>query len=171
MGPIEVVARGRRGRSQAPACRRLLTRLVREIPSGGAGVTLLLESDAAIRKLNRRYRGRDAVTAVLSFPSSGDLEPGRPHLGEIAIAVPRAERQARRARWSLRCEMALLVTHGFLHLLGYDHDRDDGEMRRLEEDLLRRAARVSLARRRLPWGEDPPAHGRRRSGAGRRFHG
>jgi ssRNA-specific RNase YbeY (16S rRNA maturation enzyme) len=51
--------------------------------------------------------------------------------------------------------MSLLVTHGFLHLLGYDHERDDGEMRRLEERLLTRAGGVSLKRRRLPWGDVP----------------
>jgi probable rRNA maturation factor len=119
---------------------------------------LLLTSDSSIRRLNRAYRGKDQTTDVLSFPSATDLEPGRPHLGEIAISLPRAERQARRAGWRLRDELALLVTHGYLHLLGYDHETDDGTMRRMEERLLRQTARVSLDSRRLPWGETPAVH-------------
>lgn len=120
---------------------------------GGAGVTLLLASDATLRRLNRDFLGRDRTTDVLAFPAEGDLEPGRPHLGEVAISVARAARQARRAGWPLREEIALLVTHGFLHLLAYDHEKDDGTMRRLESALLRRAAHVSIDRRRLPWGQ------------------
>lgn len=117
----------------------------------------MLGPDAAVRRLNRVFRGHDRVTDVLSFPATGEGEPGRPFLGDIAIAVPRAARQARRAGWGLREEVALLVVHGFLHLLHYDHERDDGTMRRLEEELLRRAAGVTLDRRRVPWGKRPPA--------------
>jgi probable rRNA maturation factor len=142
---------------------------------GRAGVTLLLASDATLRRLNRNFRGRDRTTDVLAFPAVGDLEPGRPHLGEVAISVTRATLQARRAGWLLREEIALLVTHGFLHLLAYDHERDDGTMRRLEGVLLRRAARVSIDRRSLPWGEPTVVRaGRRRpgtSGTRRRVRG
>ena len=99
---------------------------------------------------------------MLSFPAQGDLEPGRPHLGDIAISVSQAARQARRARWRLGDEISLLLTHGFLHLLGYDHETDGGEMRRLEEGLLDRAARVRLARRRVPWGEAGAVSGKGR---------
>lgn len=183
MGGVEVVVADRAGAPLAPRCRSLLRRLLREMGRGGAGVTLLLASDAALRKLNRDFLGRDRPTDVLAFPSEGDLEPGRQHLGEVAISVARASRQARRAGWLLREEIALLVTHGFLHLLHYDHERDDGTMRRLEGDLLGRAARVAIDRRRLPWGEAraavarsgtggfSPRRGLRRSrahGAGRR---
>lgn len=129
-------------------------------------MTLLLASDAEVRRLNRRWLRKRGTTDVLSFPAGGELEPGRPHLGDIAISVPQAVRQARRAGWGLDDEIALLLTHGFLHLLGYDHRRDDGTMRRLEEDLLRRAAGVSLRRRRLPWGEARGAGRQARGGLG-----
>ena len=171
MAAVEIVVRDLRARAQVPACRRLLIRLARMTGRKGAGVTLLLASDAAVRRLNSRFRGVDAVTDVLSFRAEGDLEPSRPHLGEIAISVPQAARQAKRAGWSLKSEMALLLTHGFLHLLGHDHETDGGTMRRLEEDLLSRAAGVTLARRGLPWGEDrPPARRGRRTGARRSTH-
>ena len=153
MGQVEIVVDCRGGRRLAAPCSRLLRRLLKATRRGRAGVTLLLASDADIRRLNQRWLGKRGSTDVLSFPSRGELEPGRPHLGDIAISVPQAARQARRARWSLDDEIALLLTHGFLHLLGYDHQTDDGTMRRLEEDLLRRAAGVALRRRRVPWGE------------------
>ena len=142
-------------RGLAPHCSRLLGRLRRETRRTRWGVTLLLASDAEVRRLNRLFRGKDRTTDVLSFPARGELEPGRPHLGDLAVSVPQARRQARRARWTLEEELSLLVTHGFLHLLGYDHEKDEGEMKRLEETLLLRAAGVSLKRRRLPWGEVP----------------
>jgi len=109
-----------------------------------------------MRALNRRHRGQDRTTDVLSFPAAGTLEPGVAHLGEIAISLGQAGRQARLAGWPLRSELALLLTHGFLHLLGYDHETDDGTMRRLEARLLQRVAGVRLSRRALPWGVDPP---------------
>jgi probable rRNA maturation factor len=160
MGTVDVVVRHPAGRRLAPRCRVLLGRLLRATRRPEAGVALLLASDAVVRRLNRSFRGRDRVTDVLSFPADGDLEPGRPFLGEIAVSVPRALRQARRAGWGAAEEIALLVVHGFLHLLHFDHERDDGTMRRLEEDLLRREAGVALDRRRLPWGESrPPQRG------------
>ena len=127
-----------------------------------------------MRTLNRRHRGKDRTTDVLSFPAGGDLEPGVAHLGEIAVSLPQAVRQARQARWPLRSELALLLTHGFLHLLGYDHEADDGEMRRLEERLLAQVARVTLQARAVPWGDASPRAGsgpraadRSRAAAGR----
>jgi probable rRNA maturation factor len=153
--------------AHAGACRDLLLRLRRALHQG-AGVTLLLATDRALRSLNRRHRGLDRATDVLSFPAAGTLEPGVAHLGEIAVSLGTAARQARRAAWPLDSEIALLVTHGFLHLLGYDHETDDGTMRRLEERLLRRVAGVSLTHRALPWGEGPGRRTRHRgSGDGR----
>jgi len=152
-GGVEVVAARPAWGRLAPPCRRLLLRLRRALRCPTAGVTVLLAPDGTVRRLNRRYLGHDRVTDVLSFPAGDEGPAGERHLGDIAIAVPRAARQARRARWSLGDEMALLVTHGFLHLLGHDHETDDGTMRRLEADLLRRTAGVRLERRAVPWGE------------------
>jgi probable rRNA maturation factor len=153
MGPVEVVVARPAWRGLAPRCTRLLGRLLSATGRAGSGVTLRLAPDREVRRLNRTFLGKDRTTDVLSFPARGDLEPGRRHLGDLAVSIPQARRQARRAGWSLEEELSLLVTHGFLHLLGYDHETDDGEMRRLEKDLLARAARVFLNRRRLPWGE------------------
>ena len=153
MGPVEVIAGRPVWRRLAPRCSRLLGRLARATRRSRSGVTLVLATDREVRRLNRIFLARNRTTDVLSFPARGDLEPGEPHLGDIAVSVPQARRQARRAGWSLEEELSLLVTHGFLHLLGYDHEKDGGTMRRLEEALLARVARVAMKRRRLPWGQ------------------
>jgi probable rRNA maturation factor len=115
-----------------------------------------------MRGLNAAFRGVDRPTDVLSFPNADHarqgqapgLRPRRPgrtlhsvaakpifenHLGDIAIAVGVARRQAAERRHTLTTELRILALHGLLHLLGYDHERDRGEMRRLEERLRRRA--------------------------------
>lgn len=100
-------------------------------------------SDARMRALNRRFRRVDSSTDVLSFPSN---EPGSgAFLGEIVIATGVAARQAGSAGHPLLTELRLLALHGLLHLLGHDHERDHGEMARLESRLLRRSGlRVGL---------------------------
>lgn len=97
-------------------------------------VTIALVPDARVRALNRTYRRHDAVTDVLSFPAG---EPGT--LGDIVIATGVARRQAVAAGHSFGTEVRVLALHGLLHLLGYDHEQDDGRMRRVEERLRRRA--------------------------------
>jgi probable rRNA maturation factor len=156
--PIAILTRAPGAAAETVRCRRLLGALRRAMRREGAGLELLLADDRTIRRLNRRHRGEDRTTDVLSFPAGGDLEPGAPHIGAIAISLPQAARQARAAGWPRRSELALLLTHGFLHLLGYDHETDDGTMRRLEARLLRRVARVTLDRRRIPWGDAPAPH-------------
>jgi probable rRNA maturation factor len=96
------------------------------------GVTLAIVANSRIRDLNRRYRRKDAPTDVLSFPAD---EPGE--LGDVVIALGVARRQATQARHSLLTEFRVLALHGLLHLLGYDHERDGGQMRRLEQRLRR----------------------------------
>jgi probable rRNA maturation factor len=112
-------------------------------PSGSATVALV--NDGRIRRLNRSFRGLDKATDVLSFRSTrkGASEG---YLGDIVISVETAERQARRLRSTLPRELEILALHGFLHLLGYDHETDDGEMRRIEY-RLRRRLRVTRSRR------------------------
>ncbi len=100
---------------------------------GTLAVRLL--GDRALRRLNREFRRRDAVTDVLSFP--GTAGPGGPHLGDIAISVPAARRQAEAAGHSVERELKILLLHGTLHCLGYDHEADDGVMNRLEGRLRR----------------------------------
>lgn len=103
---------------------------------GGEGrhVSILVCGDARMRVLNRAWRRKDRPTDVLSFPSG---EPGS--LGDIAIDLPYAARQARARGHATGREVQLLLAHGLLHLLGYDHERDDGEMFRLQRRLVREA--------------------------------
>ncbi len=96
-------------------------------------MTVAIVPDARVRALNRQYRRQDTPTDVLSFPSD---EPG--YLGDVVIAAGVARRQAREAGHSLQTELRVLALHGLLHLLGYDHERDDGRMARLERRLRRR---------------------------------
>ena len=96
-------------------------------------VTVAIVPDGRVRRLNRVYRRKDTPTDVLSF-SSEDPE----YLGEIVIAAGIARRQARAAGHSLQTELRVLALHGLLHLLGYDHERDDGRMARVEARLRRR---------------------------------
>lgn len=85
-------------------------------------MTLLLSDDSQLQRLNRDYLEIDAPTDVLSFPSAEiDLETGQQYLGDVIISVPRAEEQAKAASHPLEAEAQLLVVHGVLHLLGYDH--------------------------------------------------
>ena len=94
---------------------------------------MALVPDARVRALNRQYRRKDAPTDVLSFPAE---EKGQ--LGDVVIAVGVARRQAREAGHSLQTELRVLALHGLLHLLGYDHEHDDGRMARLERRLRRK---------------------------------
>ena len=103
-------------------------------PSRARGtVTVAIVSDARVRALNRQYRRKDKATDVLSFPSGE-----RGYLGDVVIAAGVAARQAREAGHTLATELRVLALHGLLHLLGYDHERDDGRMARLERRLRRR---------------------------------
>ena len=103
-------------------------------------VNVAVVSDARIRKLNRRYRRKNYATDVLSFPTEKGRYPfsSTRFLGDIVIARGVARRQAREARHSERTELKILALHGLLHLLGYDHERDNGRMSRLERRLRRR---------------------------------
>jgi probable rRNA maturation factor len=136
---VAIVNRQRKHRVSATALAAFLGRVAREAPSTSCDeLTVLLCGDRTMRRLNARYRGKDRTTDVLSFPSGGEVLPdGRRPLGEIAIAVPQAARQARAAGHALSRELRVLALHGYLHLLGYDHEVDDGTMLRLQARLLR----------------------------------
>jgi probable rRNA maturation factor len=99
-------------------------------------VTILLTTDAAIRNLNRRFRGKNKATDVLSFPADTTAPGSEKIAGDLAISVSTALRQAAGQGHSLSTEIKVLILHGLLHLAGYDHEADSGQMERRER-LLR----------------------------------
>jgi probable rRNA maturation factor len=123
--------------SQATLSRHL--RNAREAVRLKGDVSLLLTTDRGIRSLNRRYRKKDKATDVLSFPAMNDSFPGADsHGGDLAISVETAARQAQDQGHSLSIELRVLMLHGLLHLAGYDHEADQGEMARKESRLRAR---------------------------------
>ena len=129
------------GRGRPRTERGLVPWVTRVAPRAARGeFTIALVGDRKMRELNHRFRGIKRVTDVLSFPADqgapavGDVRL----LGDVVIATGRAARQARAAGWTNGQELKRLTLHGLLHLLGYDHEHDDGEMERLERRLRRR---------------------------------
>jgi probable rRNA maturation factor len=99
-------------------------------------MAVLLSDDRKLRRLNREFRGKDVATDVLSFPAA--KQPGSSHVGDLAISLETAQRQASQQGHSLRDEVRVLLLHGVLHLAGMDHERDRGEMAAREAELRRR---------------------------------
>jgi probable rRNA maturation factor len=133
-----------------PGARGLGPWLSRFAPARARGeVTVAIVSDGRMRSLNRAYRGKNAATDVLSFPA--EKNPGfaaekareKRHrvwfLGDIVIAGGVAARQADAAGHAVGTEIRILALHGLLHLLGYDHETDAGEMARVEARLRKKA--------------------------------
>ncbi len=112
---------------------RALVNFARELQretAKGRPFDCLVTGDAEMRRLNREFLGKDYATDVLSFPlKSGKAGP----LGDIAISIARARAQARRFGHTTEEELRVLLLHGVLHLLGMDHERDDGRMARAEK--------------------------------------
>lgn len=115
--------------------RRLACQVLREAAVTQGEVAVLLCDDLTIQLLNRRFRKKNKPTDVLSFPAQEALPEGLVHLGDVAISLQTAARQAASAGHSLERELALLLIHGLLHLLGYDHETDNGEMEAKEKQL------------------------------------
>ena len=109
------------------AVRRLASRISLE-PAAGRRFCCLITGDAELHRLNREFRGHDYPTDVLSFPSSS---PGG-GLGDMAISIEREAAQAQEYDHSVEIEIGILMLHGVLHLLGYDHETDRGRMARAE---------------------------------------
>lgn len=99
-------------------------------------VNVLIAGSREIRELNRRYRGQPKATDVLSFPSDGGA--GKGFAGDIAISADLAAQSARQFGHAPAEELKILLLHGILHLAGYDHERDNGHMARMEERLRAR---------------------------------
>jgi probable rRNA maturation factor len=111
-----------------------LALLVAAVAPQARSLGVRFSGDREVRRLNRTYRGKDKTTDVLSFP--GDLAADG-HLGDILISVPVARLQAAAAGHSTEREIKILLLHGVLHCMGYDHEADEGEMERLERRLRR----------------------------------
>src|SRR5205085_1841600 len=138
---IDVVNRQRKLPMDCERWRAFAVRALKVVPAKGAGVTVAFVSDRLMRDLNRRWRGRRGTTDVLSFPAAQDefeKLSGDETLGDVVISVEQADRQAQEHGLTLDEEIAQLILHGLLHLCGYDHETDDGEMHALELRLRRR---------------------------------
>ena len=137
---IEVVNRQRRVAVDEGRWRAFAERALKVVPSEGAGATVAFVSDRRMRELNRRWRGKRGTTDVLSFPAEQDeLErQAGATLGDVVISVEQAQRQAREHGLTFENEIEQLILHGLLHLCGYDHETDGGQMNRLELRLRRR---------------------------------
>jgi probable rRNA maturation factor len=98
-------------------------------------VSVLLTTDATMRRLNRQFRALDKPTDVLSFPAEALIKKREKIAGDLAISVPTARRQAAACGHSLSTELKVLMLHGLLHLAGYDHETDTGQMARRERRL------------------------------------
>jgi probable rRNA maturation factor len=107
-------------------------KLEKEVAKGRA-FECLITGDAEMRKLNREFRGKDEATDVLSFLSNPAEARTKAPLGSIAISLARARAQARAFDHSTETEVRILMLHGLLHLLGYDHESDSGRMARAEK--------------------------------------
>ena len=128
------------GRGRPVLARGLARWVMRVAPASARGeLAVALVGDAKMQALNRQFRGVDRPTDVLSFPADPAPRPrGLPRvLGDVVIATGVARRQARLAGDPVETELRRLALHGLLHVLGYDHERDDGRMARLERRLLR----------------------------------
>ncbi|MBC8031123.1 MAG: rRNA maturation RNase YbeY [Pyrinomonadaceae bacterium] len=137
---IEVVNRQRKLKLDRPRWEKFTAAALRVLPPNASGVTVAFVSDRMMRELNRRWRGQRGTTDVLSFPASQDEfeKFESPTLGDVVISVEQAARQAKENNLTLDDEIAQLILHGLLHLCGYDHSSDNGEMNRLELRLRRR---------------------------------
>jgi probable rRNA maturation factor len=131
---IEVVNRQRRLKVDTRTWAGFAEKALDAIGRNGSSATIAFVSDTAIRKLNQQFRRVDKATDVLSFPADG---PDELNLGDIAISVDTAASQAKENALAFDEEIAQLILHGLLHLSGYDHESDNGEMNRFELKLRR----------------------------------
>lgn len=160
-----IVNRQRSVRIARKPLETFLRRVKKELDAGDFAVTVCFVSDLQIAKMNERFRKKTGPTDVLSFPageqrgaaarrrkgintkSAERADRGRDkrefrkterYLGDIAIAPETARRYAKKNRRSLRDELRVLILHGVLHLMGYDHETDGGEMNRIEQKMRKR---------------------------------
>jgi probable rRNA maturation factor len=137
---IEVVNRQRKLPIDCDCCQAFATRAAHALPITAAGVTVAFVSDRAMRELNKMWRGKAVTTDVLSFPAEqAEFEKAEGlNLGDVVISIEQAARQAKDHGLNLENEIEQLILHGLLHLSGYDHETDSGQMNRLELKLRKK---------------------------------
>ena len=137
---IEVVNRQRKLPIDCERWQAFATKAMQVLPTEAPEVTVVFLSDRRMRQLNRVWRGKRGTTDVLSFPAGQEEfeNPGGSNLGDVVISVEQAARQAKDNNLSLEQEIAQLILHGLIHLCGYDHSTDNGQMDRLEIRLRKR---------------------------------
>lgn len=119
-------------RSFVGSALRSIRKRVRNLP-GVDTVSIALVTDADMRRINRRFRGKNKTTDVLTFGMDQEPDPsGARSLGEIVISIEQAARQARAERHSLPTEIRYLIVHGLIHAFDFDHETDQGQMDALE---------------------------------------
>ncbi|MGE0131446.1 MAG: rRNA maturation RNase YbeY [Blastocatellales bacterium] len=138
-GKIEIINRQRWRAVDRGAAAKLSRAVLDRIGRSDADLTITFIRDRAMRRLNRDYRGIDKPTDVLSFAyhegEEASFDDEMRHIGDVVISVETAERYARELGLSFDREIEHLVIHGALHLAGYDHEKDNGEMNKLERKL------------------------------------
>ncbi|MBL8187809.1 MAG: rRNA maturation RNase YbeY [Acidobacteria bacterium] len=135
---IEVLNRQRQFKIDRRAAANLAAAVLERIGRADAELTITFIRDAAMQQLNREYRGKDKPTDVLSFAyheSDDGFAESDTHLGDVVISVETASRYAAEFGLTFDREIEHLIIHGTLHLAGYDHETDNGEMNRLERKL------------------------------------
>jgi len=133
----------------------LLVRKLRDrLTPKAQGISISYVDDRHMRRLNREHRGINLTTDVLSFPAEPEVG-AYPHLGDLVICLPVAEKMARKLGVSRRREVETLVIHGFLHLCGHDHEKDQGEMLTLQGQLEREFLEVEPLPMNLKRGRKP----------------
>jgi probable rRNA maturation factor len=136
----EIINRQRKIKINLQELQRFTEKAIETAPeSRGKFLMVAFISDKTMRELNREFRGQDSTTDVLSFPyQTEEFEIEDSNLGDIIISAEQAQRQARENNLELETELKQLILHGILHLCGYDHETDDGEMNALELELRER---------------------------------
>ena len=137
---IEVVNRQRKMPIDGERWKVFAAKAVGVLPREVVGVTIAFVSDRAMSELNRMWRHKRGTTDVLSFPAEQDQfeKAEGDRLGDVVISVEQAARQAKENGLTFDQEVAQLILHGLIHLCGYDHASDDGEMDRLELRLRKK---------------------------------
>jgi probable rRNA maturation factor len=138
---VEVVNRQRKMRIDSEHWKAFAEKALKVLPlSGEPDVTIAFVSDRAMRELNSVWRHKKGTTDVLSFPADQDEfeKSDGLSLGDVVISIEQATRQAKENKLALEDEISQLILHGLVHLCGYDHSTDNGEMNRVELRLRRK---------------------------------